>query len=80
MSLTCRVGFEIDDDAHSRAIVNGLNDVASVVLQATAVANQADAKQEVRNAATSCAFIVVPQSRVDRASALRELLQSSTRV
>jgi hypothetical protein len=69
---------KIDDDAHSR-VIDGLNDVASVVLQATAVANQADAKQEVRNAATSPAFIV-PQSRVDRAPALRELLQSSTRV
>jgi hypothetical protein len=52
--------------AISTKVVNGLNDIASAPLQATAVANQAAARQEVRNATTSAAFIVVPQSHVDR--------------
>jgi len=52
--------------AISTKVVNGQNDITSTPLQATAVANQAVAREEVRNATTSAAFIVVPLSHVDR--------------
>jgi hypothetical protein len=52
--------------AISTQVVNGLNDIATAPLRATVVAKQAAAKLEVRNGTTSAAFIVVPQSRVDR--------------
>jgi hypothetical protein len=51
--------------AISSQVVNGLNDIASAPLQATAVANQEVAEQEVRNATASAAFVFDPQSRVD---------------
>jgi hypothetical protein len=51
--------------AISTKVVSGLNDIATAPLRATVVANQAAAKREVRNATTSAAFIVEPQSRVD---------------
>jgi hypothetical protein len=52
--------------AISAQVISELNHIASAPVQATEVANLAAAEQEVRNATTSAAFIVVPQSNADR--------------